>query len=248
MCNGFTLIELLIVITIIGILASALTVAVRVGFKAARQAHCKSNLQQLGVAVNVYRSEHDDQVPDWISNLYPEYMDDLSTYVCSADTSSPKGSDTPMPSGLMKIIYANFYDKNPAAWDNWQGTGQTRNLAVTRCSYCYEFSAAEGASNWYGGDPLPAHELGFTTMGQYKRIQLLYGDKNNWINNRQMPYSASQVPLIRCYHHYKDQFILGQQGSDNTTIGRRPMVINVAYAGNVFVSPPYWEGMSRLGK
>jgi len=246
--KGFTLIELLIVISIVGILASALTVSVRTGFKSARQADCKSKLHQLGVAITVYRSEHDDRVPDWTSNLYPEYVDDRSVFVCFADEN--KGRDTPVPPTYLQKISDtyNFY-KSQATWDNDRGSdSRRRNLAVTRNSYCYEFSAAEnGAGSWYQGEPLPPHELGFTTIGQYKRIQMLYGDEKNKINGIQMPYSASQIPMVRCCHHWKDQFILGTRGSSASGLERLPLILNVAYAGNVFASPPYWEGMARLG-
>lgn len=70
--SAFTLIELLVVITIIGILASALVVSVKSAYRQARQASCKSNLRQFGVALNIYRGEHDNVMPDWISNLYPD--------------------------------------------------------------------------------------------------------------------------------------------------------------------------------
>jgi len=249
--KGFTLLELLIVITIIGILAAALTTSLRIGMKNARQADCKSKLRQLGVALSIYRSEHDNRVPDWISNLYPEYVDDRSMYVCFAD--GEKGRDAPVsPMYLNKILdQYNFY-RNATAWDNERGAGPTRTLAVTRCSYCYEFSAAPGAGNWYKGAPLPQHEQEalalIGTIGEYKRIQMTYGDENNRSpQGVQMPYPASQIPIVRCCHHWKDQSILGRRSSSSATIERMPIVLNVAYAGNVFISCPYWEGMSRLG-
>jgi len=246
-CKGFTLIELLIVITIIGILASALTISVRAGFKNARQADCKSKLHQLGIAITVYRSEHDDRVPDWISNLYPEYVDDRSAYICFADDN--KGRDTPVPPlYLQKILDGGNFYTNPGTWDNERGSGPTRNLTVTRNSYCYEFSAATGTAGWYKGDiPLAEYEQGYNTMREYKLIQMKYGGKDNIINGVQVPYAASQIPMIRCCHHWKDQFVLGAQSDSNSTIARRPLILNVAYAGNVFASPPYWEGMSRFG-
>jgi len=245
--KGFTLLELLAVICIIGILAAVLTSSIRVGMKNARQADCKTKLRQIGIALAIYRSEHDNRVPDWISNLYPEYVDDRSLYVCFADEN--KGRDTPVPQTYLRKIsdQGNFYTSK-ATWDNEFGTGPTRTLAVTRCSYCYEFSAAEGAGSWYSGVDLPPHELGFKTIGQYKRIQMLYGDEHNKsIDNVQMPYPASQIPIVRCCHHWKDQSVLGAQSDRQSTVARRPLILNVAYAGNVYASPPYWEGMSRLG-
>jgi prepilin-type N-terminal cleavage/methylation domain-containing protein/prepilin-type processing-associated H-X9-DG protein len=55
--SGFTLIELLTVIAIIGILAAIIIPTVGRVRSSARDAACKSNLRQIGLAVNVYGNE-----------------------------------------------------------------------------------------------------------------------------------------------------------------------------------------------
>ncbi len=55
---GFTLIELLVAIAIIGVLSGLLVPALGMAREAARSALCKSNLRQLGIAMQLYIDRH----------------------------------------------------------------------------------------------------------------------------------------------------------------------------------------------
>ena len=243
--SAFTLLELLVVIVIIGLLGSALVVSVQSGYKQARQANCKSNLRQFGVALTIYRGEHDNKTPDWISNLYPEYVDDRAMYVCRADKYG--GRDRVRPEEFVEAINDSTTLDASKYLDNRKGSGSTRNKSIECCSYFYEFSAAE--TSW----TVPGHSLPSPhTMGDYKMAQMTYGDENSGTDEsgNALPYSASRIPIIRCYHHWHDQKILGVGYADRS--GRRAtrqyITINVAYAGNVFVGPPWWEGTIHPGE
>ena len=247
---GFTLLELLVVICIIGILSSALVVSVQAGYKQARQANCKSNLRQFGVALTIWRGEHDNQTPDWLSKLYPDYVDDRALYVCRADIND--GRDRPRPKDLVALIKdpGNSADQS-AYWDNKMNSANTRNEAIACCSYFYEFSVAPANSGWYKGSvQLPAGTV-IRTMADFKNVQLRYGDQANIVNNQQMPYSASRIPIARCFHHFRDQKVMGFQNTASGTRGgikKDYITINVAYAGNVFVGPTWWEGTIHPGE
>jgi prepilin-type N-terminal cleavage/methylation domain-containing protein/prepilin-type processing-associated H-X9-DG protein len=67
--TGFTLVELLVVIAIIGILIGLLLPAVQMAREAARNANCKNNLKQFGLAHHNYLSTNQVFVPGGIVNF-----------------------------------------------------------------------------------------------------------------------------------------------------------------------------------
>jgi prepilin-type N-terminal cleavage/methylation domain-containing protein len=75
--RAFTLVELLVVIAILGILAALLLPALARAKAQGYQAQCVNNLKQLGTAIEMYASEHEDRLPGplW-QGLYATYYDD----------------------------------------------------------------------------------------------------------------------------------------------------------------------------
>ena len=61
--SGFTLIELLVVIAIIAILAAILFPVFARARETARNATCKSNLHELGIAITTYIGDYDSTLP-----------------------------------------------------------------------------------------------------------------------------------------------------------------------------------------
>lgn len=77
--RGFTLIELLCVVAILGLLVSLTLPALGKARDRAESAACFGNLRQIGVAVSLYVSEHDNTFPcietdPSLGKLYPEEM------------------------------------------------------------------------------------------------------------------------------------------------------------------------------
>lgn len=71
--NGFTLVELLVVIAIIGILSSLLLPSLVRARIAARSANCKSNLRQIGMAVEMFKTDHKELYPPVCNNTFLKF-------------------------------------------------------------------------------------------------------------------------------------------------------------------------------
>jgi prepilin-type N-terminal cleavage/methylation domain-containing protein len=257
--QGFTLVEMLAVIVVIAVLASSVAYSVSKAKALARQADCKSSMRQLGAAILVYRSDpvNKGRNPPWLSNLYPDYVDDLHLFVCRSDpghgTGRTRAPDlTPEDATAQKFPETVDNISNPARLSAGgaypSGCSLAANGAVSACSYFYEFSSAYCDPNW-NKPGMDADGNGKTCWWEYKEYQLVHGDEAS----TNQPYSSSRMPMIRCYHHYREGSILGHPQDPSSkrvspTIQSFAITINVAYAGNVYVGPLWWEGALKPGE
>ncbi len=249
--SGFTLLEMLAVIFIIAILATMMTSVVGAGRRQARQTDCKSNLRQMGVAILVYRGEHNGANPPWLSSLYPDYLDDKRVFICRSDKKNGVGVIRPadLPSQVTEHdVYNLFPDViDNKSRDNSRPTSQNTNVLAN--SYFYEFSDAVCA--W---DPNKSKHVLDRKWWEVKEEQLRFGDPDNGggVDSAiPAPYSQSKLPIVRCYHHHGESRIpayANRAAKIGKTITQERIAINVAYAGNIYVGPLWWEGMLEPGE
>lgn len=129
--RGFTLIELLVVIAIIAILAAILFPVFAKAREAARGTSCKSNLKQLGNAIQMYVQDYDEQMPSswfgtgyaagtaytWRSAVFP-YAKNSGIYHCPSATKPALAWDGAfLPLSANEFDATNSYGFNVVHWE-----------------------------------------------------------------------------------------------------------------------------------
>jgi prepilin-type N-terminal cleavage/methylation domain-containing protein len=96
--GGFTLIELLVVIALIALMLGLLVPCLHAAKEKANQVKCMSNLQSLGMAVQMYTDQYEglfpkvtdcNQVPLQVRQALQSYVSEEEIFLCPADPVKP---------------------------------------------------------------------------------------------------------------------------------------------------------------
>lgn len=146
MRRAFTLIELLVTLAIIAILVG-ITYPVILASKAkGRESACIQYLKQIGAALQFYRGDYDDKMPERLSHLFPTYVNEPNVFHCPSDPKAGKYAGTDRLEGTRFLPTGVSYTWVPmwhAAiewgwWNPWpnRGTGKWGDLTpVSECHW-----------------------------------------------------------------------------------------------------------------
>ena len=93
---------------------------------------CHKRLQGIGIAMMQFRDGHSNQLPRWLTELYPQYVGELSEFICRKNG---------------QVCFPEWMKKDPAwrkelDFANLDGTSldPTKDKDTIPCSYFYRFN------------------------------------------------------------------------------------------------------------
>jgi general secretion pathway protein G len=138
--RGFTLVEILIVVIILGILAAIVIPQFTNASTEARQNSVRSQLQTLRSQIELYKLQHNDDLPDLVTN-----WTQLTTVTDATGVAPSAGEQSFGP--YMQAAPVNSLN-NSIVVVNGDGSA----AAASACGFVYDYAAAAGTGKIFATD------------------------------------------------------------------------------------------------
>lgn len=143
--TGFSLAELLVTISIIAILAAILLPVLASAKRKSKESACLGNLRQIGLALQLYRDNYDDRLPQRLSSLYPAFIQEEKIFHCPLDPKVGKHDGTERLEGNLFLPSGVSYTWVPGWekaiewgwWNPWPDYGNGKWHDMTPISECH---------------------------------------------------------------------------------------------------------------
>lgn len=126
--KGFTLIELMIVIAIIAILAAILVPNFIRARAQGQVTACKSNLKNIGTALEMYSTDSSGRYPTTITSLTPNYLKSIPTCASVGTTTYTGGYTSASNPDAYTVVCAGTNHSGVGAGANYPQYNSTQGL------------------------------------------------------------------------------------------------------------------------
>ncbi len=97
---------------------------------------CQKQIAQLGICIQQYRDENGNQMPQWLTQLFPKYVREPNLFICPMDRS--KGAEGCFPRWLKKD--PGWRDELGYADLDGPSQDPRKSKDTIPCSYFYRFN------------------------------------------------------------------------------------------------------------
>jgi len=152
---------------------------------------CETNLRRIGEALFLYKNQHNNSLPPYLTALYPDFIDEKEIFQCPADPyKGEKGAfprwtrfredGTPQPDWREEFGYADLDGPTLIPWEHTDKNGNHKDADrdTFPCSYYFRF-------NDYPAD-LENLVDGLTWRQDMEKLARKYGNK---------------TPIVSCLWH-----------------------------------------------
>ncbi|MBD3267034.1 redoxin domain-containing protein [bacterium] len=124
---------------------------------------CKENLREIGFAITRYQNDHNGELPQWLSDLYPKYIKDKRTFLCPENPNQSNFGGIVDPKIKTSYVYQfcpleykgipdTYEAKTYREWKKQQLKEYGDKVPLVRCFHHAKTAKSSSLNLTYGGE------------------------------------------------------------------------------------------------